>query len=433
MAFTRIFDYNIWSKGRISYYFAIGTMMVVPVYVKLLTPLMILWCVSWAIENRLRMSNLIHAESSYKLLLYLFFAYYLWQFFGVFYSENSAIGWNNVIKRISIVIFPIILISPGEMIKQNIKFLLRVFCISTFFFVIFCFGYATYNSIEFHNRILTFNPHMPIHKWMNYYYGINLAIYQHPSYLSMYILFSAFIAFDSFFDRVVNKLRKLIWLIIGSILLISIYFLSARAAILASIFLLPVYFLFKTLSKKRYLFAIIFVIIEVFVLFPVVLNNNRVSIFTRNVSEKSFSGVVRVDNRVIIWKSALRIVKRNILFGVGTGDVNNELLKEYQKIGNKELIEKRFNVHNQFIEVLLENGTIGFIIFFSIFGTIFYIAISKRNLMYLMYILIISIFFFFESMLYRIAGIAFFALFSFLLIHLDTKAVNQTYSKTKTG
>jgi O-antigen ligase len=85
------------------------------------------------------------------------------------------------------------------------------------------------------------------------------------------------------------------------------------------------------------------------------------------------------------------------------------------------MAKERFNAHNQFLEVLLENGIIGLIIFISIFVCMFYIAFSNKNLLYIMFILMTLMFFMFETVLYRLAGVSFFSLFSFLLIHGDKK------------
>jgi O-antigen ligase len=429
--FTKILNHNIWCKGKVSFYFAVAAMIMVPIHILYLTPIMILWFLSWIIENRYKMNNSLKTERSVKVLIILFLAYYGWQLFGVSYSDNTEIGWNNVVKRISMALFPIILLSPGEMIKQNIKFLLQIFCCSTFLFILFCFGYATYNSVGFQHGILTFNPNLPVQKWLNYYYGAILAIDQHPSYLSMDVLFSVFIAFESFFDKSINIIRRFGWLIISILLLISIYFLSARAGLLAAIILLPVYFFIITFRKRNFRYALVFVLIEVLLLIPVVLKNPRVSLYLAKTSEKSFVEAANVDGRIIIWKAAISIVQKNLIFGVGTGDVNDALVKEYKNIGNKELIEKKLNVHNQFIEVLLENGIIGFTIFIFILGTMSYLAISKRQLIYMIYILIICIFFFFESMLYRFAGIAFFALFSVLLLHLTSTKGTSFHQELK--
>ena len=54
---------------------------------------------------------------------------------------------------------------------------------------------------------------------------------------------------------------------------------------------------------------------------------------------------------------------------------------------------------------------IGFSIFLSILGFMIYIAIKEKNLLYGLFILMMFVFFMFESILNRLAGVSFFSLF----------------------
>jgi len=106
-------------------------------------------------------------------------------------------------------------------------------------------------------------------------------------------------------------------------------------------------------------------------------------------------------------------------------DASAELKKEFKKKGYTYGYYNDLNAHNQFLEVLLENGLIGLVIFLGILGYMIFIAVSERNLVYGLFILMILIFFSFESALNRLAGITFFSLFSFLLIHIKSPGKTQ--------
>ena len=84
------------------------------------------------------------------------------------------------------------------------------------------------------------------------------------------------------------------------------------------------------------------------------------------------------------------------------------------------------NAHNQYLEVFLGTGLIGLLIFISILTYMIYLFKLKRNLLFGLYISIILIFFLFESILNRIAGVTFFSLFTFLLLYLED---NNSLSK----
>jgi O-antigen ligase len=110
--------------------------------------------------------------------------------------------------------------------------------------------------------------------------------------------------------------------------------------------------------------------------------------------------------------------------GVGTGDASDELKKEFKNRGYINGYYDNLNAHNQFLEILLENGLIGLILFLTILGYMSYIAISQRNILSGLFIIMMFVFFMFETVLNRLSGISFFAFLSFLLIHIKTRLVN---------
>jgi O-antigen ligase len=189
--------------------------------------------------------------------------------------------------------------------------------------------------------------------------------------------------------------------------------------------LIPIYFLLKFKSLKKHRFAWIGIIVVLILLQPLIANNQRVGYLYDLLFSKDIDYENQEDTRLIIWKSALEISKKNLLFGVGIGDVRTELADEYNRIGQEKMENERLNAHNQFVEVLLENGIIGLGIFLAIFAVMSYIAISDRNILYGIFISMIFMFFMFETVLYRLAGVTFFSLFSFLLIYLKPAMIEN--------
>jgi O-antigen ligase len=419
---------NSWLCSSITYYLAFITMIILPVYHWFLPPLMILWGVLWLFEVRTRTKEIQQITPQNKLLFLLFILFFLWQIIGMLYSDNVKGGWRNITLHLSLFLFPIVLISPSDMVKQKITALLRLFALSTFCYLIICLGYAFYRSIHFQNGILSFNPHPPVYTWLNYFFGSEFAIFQHPSYLSMYILFSVFIAAESFSDKSINQRKRIFWLIVCIFLFISIYSLSSRGEILATIITVPVYFMFKYRILGINRIVGLFVITCIFILIPIAISNPRLNYYFKGESKMEWSNKMLKESRFAIWESAFNIIRKNFVFGVGTGDIQDELNKEYKRTGDHDLtIVKNLNAHNQFIEVLLENGLIGVGLLLSIFAIMFYISISNGNLIYLMFVFIVLVSFLFETMLNRLAGVSFFAIFSFLLIHINTnKQTNKT-------
>ena len=378
---------------------------------------MILLCLGWIFENYSEIGKIVRSPSRYLIFAAAFFVFYLWQTASMLYTSDLQTGWSNVFGRLSLIIFPLIYFMPGEKIRTNVTKLLRIFSICTAAFVITCFGYALFRSIAIQNGIWSFNPHPAEYEWINYFYGTDFTYSIHPSYLSMYVLISVFISFESWYDISLKKAFRIGWLILGVFLLSSIYFISSRAAIIAAIIMISFYALNKILIlKKSRLIWLSIIAILIFSL-PLIRNNDRINSVIQGFSKEENFDIKKQDERILVWESAIEIIKRNPVLGVGIGDVRTELVKEYVRIGEDKLSQERLNAHNQFLEVLLEGGVISFLMFLFILGFMIFIAINEKNLLYGLFIIMMLVFFTFETTLYRLAGNSFFPLFSFLLLY----------------
>lgn len=408
---------NSLTHGEFTFYSALFVLVILPVHVQYLPPFIILWVFAWLLENYSRLYLLNNAKRAFKLLFLSYIVFYAWQTIGLLYTSDIKLGLLNLFTRLSLLVFPVFLLSPGEKIKLKSKFLLRIYALSSLAFVLYCFGHALYMSVTIHDGLFSFNVHPSDLPWLSYFYGSDLTSPQHPSYISMYVLLATFICYEAWFDRSLRLKKRILWLVAAFGLLISQYFLSSRAGILISLILIPFYFIYRLSKFKKTRFAWIAVIIIIIALMPLIIKNQRVDYLLGKILNKKADYERKDDPRFKIWKSAYNIFKDNVLLGVGIGDVRTELTKEYIRIGEEKMAGKRLNAHNQYFEVLLESGIIGLLVFLAIFTTMTYIALSERNLLYLLFIVMMLMFFVFESVLYRLAGVTFFSLFSFLLKH----------------
>lgn len=71
--------------------------------------------------------------------------------------------------------------------------------------------------------------------------------------------------------------------------------------------------------------------------------------------------------RIEYLKTAFSIISKNILFGVGTGDVDDAFKLEYKLSRSKLEPQWQHRTHNQFITFIVTFGIIGFIIIISCF------------------------------------------------------------------
>ena len=122
-------------------------------------------------------------------------------------------------------------------------------------------------------------------------------------------------------------------------------------------------------NQKRQIFlilslsVILFLLINVFLILP---SNivSRVKIFsiakdrlTQTLTLKSRS----VQSRFIIWDSALKMIKEKPLLGWGIGTFKFHFL-DYRKL-IKDFPEEAENVHNEYLQVWVETGLLGLVMF----------------------------------------------------------------------
>ena len=408
-------------NGGPTFIFCLLSVAILPVHIHYLPPVMILWILFWILENRSGLKKDMFIGNKAAILFFLFIFFYFWQISGTFYADSLNTGIERLVKRLSFILFPLVLFYPGKRIIKNIGLITRIFAVCTFIYVVFCIGNAFHNSIIIQNSNWIFNPHPVDFDYENYFYSSRLSSPVHPSYLAMYIVMSILISLESLFTNSLNRIRKGMWASVILIFFIVLYLISARAGILAGLIIFPIYFLIKFYAKFPKWLILIMLGILSFVFFVVAKKNEKVSSSLEGISREKFDETLKNDPRLLIWKSALGVVRKNFLIGVGTGDASEKLKEEFIERGYVNGFYGNLNAHNQFLEILLENGLIGLIIFLAILVYMSYIAITQHNLLLGMFIVSTIIFFIFETMLNRLGGVSFFALFSFLLIYTKTK------------
>ena len=203
--------------------------------------------------------------------------------------------------------------------------------------------------------------------------------------------------------------------------ILLIYFLlmivasGARTTIVALMLIMILNMVAYAIVNKKYKLLIISSFIPIFfvslVLFnPVVKTRFGDLRHTKTEGSNYDSYFARIN----IWKPGLDVLRHNILLGVGIGDQQEELNSSYNKNNYFAGVEFRFNMHNQYMQVMLATGIIGLSIFLLILGLQIISAIRNYNFLYLSFILLFSLASLTESTLNRSKGVVLFTLFSFI-------------------
>jgi len=120
--------------------------------------------------------------------------------------------------------------------------------------------------------------------------------------------------------------------------------------------------------------------------------------------------------RLYFWKAAVYLIKKNILFGVGTGDVQAELNKAYIETHSPLKEEWYKRPHNQFLTITVALGVTGLLVFL---WSIIYPGFVLRNFfpkLFWPFFIISIVSFFLEDTLETQAGCTFYAFFIALFI-----------------
>lgn len=395
---------------------AILTVIVLPVYIHYLPVMMILWGLCWIYENRTGLSKELFRNNKAATLFLLFVIFYVWQISGLLFSESLSTGFERLFKRLSFVVFPMVLFYPGEEVKKNIRLILRLFAFGTLLYILFCFANALHHSLLIENHKWVFQSHPKDYDYENFFYGLRFSEPVHPSYLAMYIIISVLILLEDIFDRTLSFIQKSYYILTVIILIVTLYLLSARAGMLAAIIVFPAYFLLRLYNYYARWAVMAFIGMLVVLFGLIAVKNTRVSNSIDNISNQK-GEIIKKDPRLLIWQSAFGVIKKHPVLGVGTGDATSKLKDEFVARRYLEGYYDNLNVHNQFLEIWLENGIIGLLIFMSILAYMTYISIKQKNVLSGLFIVTTIVFFIFETMMNRLGGVSFFALFSFLLIY----------------
>ncbi len=123
--------------------------------------------------------------------------------------------------------------------------------------------------------------------------------------------------------------------------------------------------------------------------------------------------------RFEFWKTAIHVIKANLIFGVGTGDIQNCLNKAYTDTKSQLSVDWHKRCHNQYLAITVAFGLCGLVLFLIY---LCYPAITLQNNLHALFwpfFIIAIISFLTEDTLETQAGVTFFSLFYFMFLWLS--------------
>lgn len=425
---------------NINYYALLLFVFWLPLKDNFLPTIMAIWIFTWLLEVNFKER---FAKFNHKILYAALFFYLILTIISILRANNINEGTFSIQQKLSLFVYPIILLGSNSLVKKNAKTILLVFVLGNFIASLYCLAIAFINSIViengsyvFHYYFDTYNPNYSFWDLVNLRYcnfsSSYLSVLMHPSYFSMYLIFSIIIVYFFRMNFIKEKWSKLIFYLLIFFFIFMLYLLQSRAGIISLVLifiLIPLIEIQKKL-KKRY-FIIIISTISIFAFFILpnsLINKNLIEIKKASTNSDEFS-LKDSDIRMQLWYTSLQVIKENFWFGTSPANLTEKLVVKYNELGFKDAANEELNSHNQFLETFAGLGIFGFLSLIVILIYGFVIAIKEHNYLLFFLLFILSINFLFESMLNRMAGILFMMFFMSLLVFADIPSFNSKNSK----
>ena len=362
--------------------------------------------------------------------------YVIWCCISLLWSENYIRGLELIGRYTLLIIFPLFLIlaKVGGIIKRLDCLFWCFVCgvfVSSFFCLVWSYQDCWHETSD--GEIFYFDTYnRDISFWestsggFSYFSYDQLSHFINPAYYSLY--FSMVVLF--FLERLKTEKKYILklLLIIGIIYSsVFVYLLQNRGNMVA---LISIFILYVILSLKKRVALFFCVGIIVFGLFGAVHNNGRLSVFSNvmNIvstedSQEMYQKLEETNDRIIIWRNALQVIKENPILGVGIGDTDTELEKQYQKNN----LDFEYGTHNQYIYAQLSMGIVGLFLLLAMLLVPFYYGIKNRYFPLIGFSVAVMINLLFENMLTRNAGLMFipWAMMVLLMMSEEKKKVSE--------
>jgi O-antigen ligase len=256
-------------------------------------------------------------------------------------------------------------------------------------------------------------------------YYLDFSAPYHPTYLAMYVLMGLVFLLDFFASEKNILLATLLFLWV-LLLLGFIYFLSSKAGILSTSIVFVLASFHYIFRNKLWVKPVLLLFVMTVFTYVGISENIRFKAVESTVKTASTDVATSESNAVrwLVWHAGVDLVKQHWLCGVGTGDIKDVLMQEYAKRNMQGAFKEKLNAHNQYLETFLAQGLLGILWLVFIFVFALKKALKKKNIPWLLFLVLVGFNFLFESMLNTQAGVVFFAYFySFFIFEHKLKNI----------
>ena len=365
-------------------------------------------------------------NKSLLVLASIYFIYCL----SLTYSREFQ--WGVIEKKASLLVFPIIFTLGSRMAQEYGKEVFKYFTIGCIMALLISETNAFLSSLSltdfsFNTKIDSgLTLYRSIIEEKNRFFSFNFSTIHQTVYFSMYLCLSvAILLYKKIFTKK-TQVFFICFLVIGVVQLLN----KAGLIVLFILFAIKA---FKSIRNLKWAFLLSFLILMLgsiaFILNPRFEKSN----LNFKISESTYDDITQIPNtrasktntRMMLWASSLELIKEHPFFGIGAGASHQVLYERFAIKRQWYDKSERHHAHNQYLQILLDIGLLGFIPFMAVLFFLIGQGLKRTNGnvngdIILAFALIIGINFLFESLFERYSGISFFSFFYCLFMACDT-------------
>ncbi len=375
--------------------------------------------------------------SRHKYFLLLLLIYVSLFFVGILYSKPKEVGFELAARRLLIPLIITIVMAMIKYYRSKVELILSLFVLGSVVSALILWLIATARSVYIVDGSIFFDPRFDLGYGMGikrallnsytYFTYRNFSYLMHPGYRSMYYVFALGVwiflkrnPYDFKHDQISNFLTKPIIFYPGVIFLsVTIFLLSSKTNLISWFLLMLLTFLTGKFPYRYLISAVFTVLIAV-----VILQNPRTQELIKAIYDYNNSKFISGQDstnlaRIYFWKSSIKIGLQSPIIGVGTADLEWQLMRDNARRGLYQFVSPVFNAHNEFIDTFARLGILGVISLLSWLGYIFYYGVKERRQLLLFLLILLLINASFEVIFNREVGIIFAMFFIGLLMFTD--------------
>ncbi|HEX5654356.1 MAG TPA: O-antigen ligase family protein [Chitinophagaceae bacterium] len=334
---------------------------------------------------------------------------------SVFLINLASLAWSpdlpeagkDLQRQLAIILFPLVFSLSTFPFSRYRKNLLLIFAYSSVLTLLYLYADAL--------RILLYYK-LPVNTlfslaFINHNFSSPIGI--HATYLSLYVAFSILV-FVWYLLEEVNKRNRIYSIIAILVLAAGLLQLASRSVLIglaAALVCVPFYIGVGVRRSRFIVVSIVMIGLVLAGIFQIDSFRKRyVYGFREDLTHTSIKNE-SLEPRLIRWHCAWDLVTKKMVLGYGSG-TEKKLLKEIyyeRKLYNSYLNE--LNSHNQYLSIWLKSGLLGILVFLFTLGYGFLRAARSRDILFLGWMLLITIVSFSENILDVNKGIFFYAFF----------------------